>query len=49
MEELPLSTVGGQCCKMMKEKNAIIGGEGNGGVILPELHYGRDALVGIVF
>lgn len=32
---------------LMKEKNAIIGGEGNGGVILPELHYGRDALVGI--
>lgn len=32
---------------MMKEQNAIIGGEGNGGVILPELHYGRDALVGI--
>jgi phosphomannomutase len=32
---------------MMKETNAIIGGEGNGGVILPELHYGRDALVGI--
>lgn len=32
---------------MMKEKNAVIGGEGNGGVILPELHYGRDALVGI--
>ena len=32
---------------MMKEKNAIIGGEGNGGVIYPELHYGRDALVGI--
>lgn len=32
---------------MMKAKNAIIGGEGNGGVILPELHYGRDALVGI--
>jgi len=31
----------------MKDKNAIIGGEGNGGVILPELHYGRDALVGI--
>ena len=31
----------------MKEQNAIIGGEGNGGVILPELHYGRDALVGI--
>ena len=32
---------------MMKEKNAVIGGEGNGGVIYPELHYGRDALVGI--
>lgn len=31
----------------MKDNNAIIGGEGNGGVILPELHYGRDALVGI--
>lgn len=31
----------------MKEKNAIIGGEGNGGVIYPTLHYGRDALVGI--
>lgn len=31
----------------MKETNAIIGGEGNGGVIFPELHYGRDALVGI--
>jgi len=33
--------------EMMKNKNAVIGGEGNGGVILPELHYGRDALVGI--
>ena len=32
---------------MMKEKNAMIGGEGNGGIIYPELHYGRDALVGI--
>ena len=31
----------------MKETNATIGGEGNGGVIYPELHYGRDALVGI--
>lgn len=31
----------------MKESNAVIGGEGNGGVIYPELHYGRDALVGI--
>ncbi len=33
--------------KVMKDKNAIIGGEGNGGVIYPELHYGRDSLVGI--
>lgn len=33
--------------KMMKESKAVIGGEGNGGIILPELHYGRDALVGI--
>ncbi len=33
--------------EMMKNKNAVIGGEGNGGIILPELHYGRDALVGI--
>ncbi len=32
--------------KMMKETNAVIGGEGNGGVIYPEIHYGRDALVG---
>jgi len=31
----------------MKEVQAVIGGEGNGGVIYPELHYGRDALVGI--
>ena len=31
----------------MKEVNAVIGGEGNGGVILPQLHYGRDALAGI--
>lgn len=33
--------------KLMKETNAIIGGEGNGGIIYPESHYGRDALVGI--
>ncbi|MEO6883555.1 MAG: phosphoglucosamine mutase [Bacteroidia bacterium] len=33
--------------QLMKETNAIIGGEGNGGIIFPELHYGRDALVGI--
>jgi len=32
---------------MMKEHSAVIGGEGNGGVIYPDLHYGRDALVGI--
>lgn len=48
---------GGQCfhsavgevnvVQMMKEKHAVIGGEGNGGVIYPDLHYGRDALVGI--
>lgn len=31
----------------MKEINAVIGGEGNGGIILPELHYGRDSLIGI--
>jgi phosphomannomutase len=31
----------------MKEVSAVIGGEGNGGVIVPELHYGRDALVGV--
>jgi phosphomannomutase len=33
--------------KKMKEVSAVIGGEGNGGIIFPELHYGRDALVGI--
>ncbi|MBX2960803.1 MAG: phosphoglucosamine mutase [Flavobacteriales bacterium] len=33
--------------EMMKAQNAIIGGEGNGGIIYPEIHYGRDALVGI--
>jgi len=33
--------------EMMKKKKAVIGGEGNGGVIYPDLHYGRDALVGI--
>lgn len=33
--------------KKMKEVNAVIGGEGSGGIIFPELHYGRDALVGI--
>ena len=33
--------------KKMKAVNAVIGGEGNGGIIVPELHYGRDALIGI--
>ncbi|WP_191859890.1 phosphoglucosamine mutase [Hanstruepera ponticola] len=33
--------------ELMKRNNAIIGGEGNGGIIYPELHYGRDALVGV--
>ena len=33
--------------ELMKETNAVIGGEGNGGIIYPELHYGRDSLVGI--
>jgi len=42
------SAVGGvNVVEMMKKQQAIIGGEGNGGVIYPELHYGRDALVGI--
>lgn len=31
----------------MKETNAVIGGEGNGGIIVPDFHYGRDALIGI--
>ena len=33
--------------EMMKSKNAVIGGEGNGGIIFPSIHYGRDALIGI--
>lgn len=33
--------------RKMKETQAVIGGEGNGGIIVPELHYGRDALIGI--
>jgi phosphomannomutase len=32
---------------MMKNEKAVIGGEGNGGIIVPDLHYGRDALIGI--
>ena len=31
----------------MKSEKAVIGGEGNGGIIVPDLHYGRDALVGV--
>ncbi|MBO9727710.1 MAG: phosphoglucosamine mutase [Chitinophaga sp.] len=33
--------------KKMKDTHAVIGGEGNGGIIVPDLHYGRDALIGI--
>ena len=33
--------------ELMKKTNAIIGGEGNGGIIYPEIHYGRDAVVGV--
>jgi phosphomannomutase len=33
--------------RKMKEVNAVIGGEGNGGIIVPDLHYGRDALIGV--
>jgi phosphomannomutase len=33
--------------KLMKNNNAVIGGEGNGGIIYPELHYGRDSVVGV--
>ena len=33
--------------QMMKDTKAVIGGEGNGGIIYPDLHYGRDSLVGI--
>ena len=33
--------------KKMKDTNAVIGGEGNGGIIVPDYHYGRDALIGI--
>ena len=33
--------------ELMKKNNAVIGGEGNGGIIYPEIHYGRDALVGV--
>lgn len=32
---------------LMKDRNAVIGGEGNGGIIYPDLHYGRDSLVGV--
>ena len=44
-----VASAGGEAhfVEMMKKTNAVIGGEGNGGVIYPDLHYGRDALVGI--
>ena len=46
--EYNASAVGeGNVVKKMKDTGAIIGGEGNGGVIYPALHYGRDALVGV--
>ena len=35
--------------QMMRDTNAVIGGEGNGGVIYPGLHYGRDGLLGVAF
>ena len=45
---IPLQAVGEvNVVSKMKDTHAIIGGEGNGGVIYPESHYGRDALVGI--
>ena len=36
-----------QSLKLMKKNKVVIGGEGNGGIIYPESHYGRDALVGV--
>jgi phosphomannomutase len=41
------SAVGEVNVDLMKKNNAIIGGEGNGGIIYPESHYGRDSLVGV--
>ena len=35
--------------ELMKKTNAIIGGEGNGGIIYPSSHYGRDSIVGAAF
>ena len=52
-KELPISYVKRMArekmnvVKKMKEVNAVVGGEGGGGIIYPDLHYGRDALVGI--
>jgi len=45
IENIGLEEVG--IVELMKKTNAIIGGEGNGGIIYPELHYGRDSLVGV--
>ena len=36
-----------ECSESDERKEAVIGGEGNGGIIFPELHYGRDSLVGV--
>ena len=47
-QEVVRSSVGEiHVVRAMQEAGAVIGGEGNGGVILPDLHYGRDALVGV--
>ena len=47
-QEVVRSSVGEiHVVRAMQEAEAVIGGEGNGGVILPDLHYGRDALVGV--
>ena len=44
---LPCFSWRSKCSFNDERKNAVIGGEGNGGIIYPELHYGRDALVGV--
>jgi Phosphomannomutase len=47
ISSLILSSISLLARSAMKEKGAVIGGEGNGGVIVPDFHYGRDALIGI--
>ena len=44
---IEIDTVLGIGIEMMHRRKGVIGGEGNGGIIYPELHYGRDSLVGI--